>query len=696
MGFFECMIWNALEASILAVVLMIALKLWKASPPVRHILWLLVVVKLLVPPVALHSVCLSGACSRAVGIASSWTSGAGGESELLQNSSKPVVIPEKPSSSPSPALDLQEEVGAALFDREWPGGGGEAAGDVEALSNPPAPRETSSSWLFLTISSFQVILPLIWLAGSLLVFLRQGFRVAAFQVRLLRSSEPAPEDVILECNNLMRKFRIRRTPRLRVVDERVSPMIWPLGRPVILLSRELMGSLDRDCLQNVLAHELAHLKRRDHWTSWIELAAGCLYWWLPTFRVARRELRLSADESADSWAVWALGSRKTYAKSLLETVQLLAARSLPAPALGRSLSERQVIERRLIMIMRDPLHHRLSWPAIAGTALVGLLVLPAAPERLQAQGAGVSEVAIGEGTPAEMPAEISIAEVEGVGFGADEPAGERRALQPGSDAPQTPPNTERRLRALEEKMEMILKQLKAMDGKAKMDSLREDARDPFGGYYRLGRGGMESSGGRTGSSSRRRASGAAGSSVSDETAAGASTNTPSAPASRRFPSSGGRAVQQTGSSRSRFSLNGEFSDDLQDPNREELSPEQREEIDALNREFQEKMEKLRREHRNAIRKILDGPKFGAEVQAVKEEGKLVILSVGRDQNIRKGTMFNIYHDDILIAIGRVIRVYDDLAEATIDEVQEGERIQIGDRATINKVGRASDNRRTTR
>ena len=59
------MIWNALEASILALAVGFVIRIHKLSAPLRHVLWLMVVVKLLLPPVVAHSFGLSRGCAGA-------------------------------------------------------------------------------------------------------------------------------------------------------------------------------------------------------------------------------------------------------------------------------------------------------------------------------------------------------------------------------------------------------------------------------------------------------------------------------------------------------------------------------------------------------------------------------------------------------------------------------------------------------
>jgi myosin heavy subunit len=70
----------------------------------------------------------------------------------------------------------------------------------------------------------------------------------------------------------------------------------------------------------------------------------------------------------------------------------------------------------------------------------------------------------------------------------------------------------------------------------------------------------------------------------------------------------------------------------------------------------------------------------AVIQAVEQEKKLVVLSVGRDQKVQEGFKFTVYRGDRFVGKVQVVKVYEDLAGARILFTQENESIQIGDKA----------------
>jgi beta-lactamase regulating signal transducer with metallopeptidase domain len=114
-----------------------------------------------------------------------------------------------------------------------------------------------------------------------------------------------------ELNGLVRtlagRLGLKRCPSVWLVPGALAPMLWTVGRaPRLLLPTRLLERLDREQLQTLLVHELAHLWRRDHWVRFVELAALGLYWWHPVLWWARRELHEAEEQCCDAWVVWAL------------------------------------------------------------------------------------------------------------------------------------------------------------------------------------------------------------------------------------------------------------------------------------------------------------------------------------------------------------------------------------------------------
>jgi beta-lactamase regulating signal transducer with metallopeptidase domain len=507
-AFLGNLFWNAAEASVLAVAVAVACRVRRITAPARHLLWLLVIVKLLLPPIAVQPLGLSAGRVQATrSLASIFTAWiADRTSESMPESQAPNVV--VPSESPLlTAAELLSEIQHDLSVVK----GELAGGDVAAQTQPPeedaAPDATiapgsvpaqvsvtrfpdwrtwfgdlvGAGWLYRSLFG-------IWAIGAFgLASIRLRQTVAL--CRLLRAAEPASMKLRSRCSSLVQRLGLRRVPRLVMTSDMMTPTVCMWGAGTIILPARLARCGDGAAIESVLGHELAHLRRHDRWSCWLELAASLAYWWLPVFWWARRRLRAAADEAADAWAVTVVGCRQRYAAALLEVVELLAAERGAVPVFGPALGERDAIARRLTMIMREPLSHRLSWPARVGVALVGLLALPAAP-RTKAQEPPAPPAA---GAANELPAASRVGVPTDAEFDAvlsaleqpqDVPARGRAPIPPARFVPpvqanppgappavpappgqrdgRSRPDPDRRLQELEEKVERVLKMLETM------------------------------------------------------------------------------------------------------------------------------------------------------------------------------------------------------------------------------------------
>jgi hypothetical protein len=155
-------------------------------------------------------------------------------------------------------------------------------------------------------------------------------------------------------------------------------MLWALvGRPRLIIPHQLWKSLSERKRATLLAHELAHLRRGDHRVRIFELAVTALYWWNPVLWWARQALRDVEEQCCDAWVVWAFPeSAKSYAETLLETLDFLNQAELSEPLLASGFGRVQHLRRRLTMIMSGTTPRLVSaWGALGALSL-GVLLLP--------------------------------------------------------------------------------------------------------------------------------------------------------------------------------------------------------------------------------------------------------------------------------------------------------------------------------
>ena len=132
---------------------------------------------------------------------------------------------------------------------------------------------------------------------------------------------------------LMREGRITRPIHLSLSDRLTSPVA--LGSDEICLPSRALSELDPVRIESILAHELAHLVRRD--PSWLTAARviEALFFFQPLNILARRRMQESAEFASDAWASARVARPLDLAHCLARVAEwTIAAPRLPVPAMA--------------------------------------------------------------------------------------------------------------------------------------------------------------------------------------------------------------------------------------------------------------------------------------------------------------------------------------------------------------------------
>ena len=342
---------NALTAAVLALAVA-AIAHHLRRPAWTHALWMLVLVKLVTPPV--------------------WDLPLGIElpPELLGESES------GPPNSPFASADLA----AATDNAATAAAEGQAASPASAFLSASAWRETLRRWR----SSFEPrhwipVIVRLWIFGAVTWFVVKALRIGSF-CRFLRSAQPAPAELQLHADRLARQMGLRRSPPIWLLPGAVSPMLWGVGsRARLLFPEELLERLSSEAQGTLIVHELAHYRRGDHWVRGLELIIGGLFWWHPLVWIARQQIEIAEEECCDAWVVAQCQQPRCYAEALLETLDFLsgAPRLLPPAATG--IGQVPFLRRRLFAIMEGAVPKTISPIGRLLLAVVAAVLLPMRP-----------------------------------------------------------------------------------------------------------------------------------------------------------------------------------------------------------------------------------------------------------------------------------------------------------------------------
>jgi bla regulator protein BlaR1 len=335
MPMMHAMLGNAAVAAVLALLALAVGRVCR-SPAVRHILWVLVLLKLITPP--LFHVPLAV-------LPASWA---------------------EPPAKPSPF------VGCVL----------------QTLPSAPAPYESPARgkeyipawWERWGVAGADHWAFTVWVVGAAGWFIWQGRQIVRFRCWVARAEDAGPEVATAACR-IAKVLGVRRPPAVKAATGIGSPILWGWGRgTVVLFPRELLARLPPEARDTLLAHELAHFLRRDHWVRVLEFVATGLYWWHPAVWLARTRIEAAEEECCDAWVVGGLSaSPRRYAEALLATIDFIAELRQPCLPPGACPANRgaRLLHHRLTRIVHADRPRQLrGGVAVRVAAVATLLVQP--------------------------------------------------------------------------------------------------------------------------------------------------------------------------------------------------------------------------------------------------------------------------------------------------------------------------------
>ena len=320
---------NAVVSLTIAIVAFIVGKFAK-MPRLAHMLWLLVLIKLLMPSL--------------------------------------LTLPVLPETYPT-----SNAVQVAALNREM--------SKVGSKNTAPSQVIETSSSLFSKIFLADLArnyLPILWGFGILVVLGDSFIRVFRFNRLLKLSSETAPQTIYKTAKEVSDKISLRKLPLIRTTTAEISPMVWWIGGKVqIFIPHVLIAKLEPEKLRLVLAHELAHVRRRDYLVRWVEWSAAVLFWWNPVVWWAQRNLRANEEICCDALILSSLKpAPEEYAASLLSAVENFAEPAYRPPSMASEVNSGGYLIRRIHMILSNENNRTLSGKMQILVLFIAALVLP--------------------------------------------------------------------------------------------------------------------------------------------------------------------------------------------------------------------------------------------------------------------------------------------------------------------------------
>lgn len=219
-------------------------------------------------------------------------------------------------------------------------------------------------------------LALTWLCGFLAclsLWLVRWARIA----KQARRADPVTGGRELEALRRVEQTHGARGPlTLRITAGSLEPGVFGIFRPVLLWPAGISAHLDDEQMEAILAHEVAHVRRRDNLTAALNMLVQAVFWFHPLVWWLGARMVDERERACDEEVVTAGSNPEVYADGLLRACRFCVESPLACVA-GVTGAD---LKNRVVRIVTQPPARRLG-PAgklLLGTAAVAAVAVPMA------------------------------------------------------------------------------------------------------------------------------------------------------------------------------------------------------------------------------------------------------------------------------------------------------------------------------
>lgn len=301
------MFWQISLLIILISCIDILIRRW-AWPQVRYALWLLVLLKLVIPPTwSLPTSVVSYVQPQVSAIIQSRlkkperTTDSAQTTSLIPNTTFPITTPESSVSSST----SRERLDSSAF--------------VERSVKPIWQTYAMGIWLLGILGFLGVLI------GKMMLLRRWH------QLQKEKSIPQWFHELLVQTSM---QLKLQRLPAIVFSKQAKTPAVYGMFRPVLLLPAHYFDNLSQTEAEHVLLHELAHLKRGDLWLHGLCLFLQMIYWFNPLMIWVRKQMKHVREICCDLTVAHILRDKTIhYRQTLLNTARGLLTESVE-PGLG--------------------------------------------------------------------------------------------------------------------------------------------------------------------------------------------------------------------------------------------------------------------------------------------------------------------------------------------------------------------------
>ena len=225
----------------------------------------------------------------------------------------------------------------------------------EHISYPPTENAAESAPAANTPFKLDIkaVIIALWLAGAAFFLVTNLYKIAAYYRKIGKIKKESPV-YGARMETAKNELGIKKTIRVAESKYADMPLVFGTLRPVILFPEGFAETIGGKKLSYIMLHELCHVKRRDLLINHIWLLARALHWFNPLVHIAYKSYLDTVEEACDEMVINQLKNHEKYeySQSLLDVARI--ANGSRKPLLSVSLIRSNTAIRKRVMKMMHP------------------------------------------------------------------------------------------------------------------------------------------------------------------------------------------------------------------------------------------------------------------------------------------------------------------------------------------------------
>ena len=249
-----------------------------------------------------------------------------------------------------------------------------------------------------------------WLVGVFVLSIR--LLLGLIGVSRLRKSAQRPPVWLQELSDEIAKMMSVSSPAVALSCRISEAVAVGFVKPMVLLPLSWVTELPADMLEAIIAHEMAHIRRRDLWVNLIQRVAETLLFYHPAVWWISNRVRVERELCCDAMVIDQTRNPLRYAETL-ELAGRLSATSKPPSVAVTSVGSKQVLLQRVASVLHPPNERKRNRPTwLAG--LIPLMAIAAALLSIIPAGPGEHKAVAATDTEEKSELAVSVADANQV------------------------------------------------------------------------------------------------------------------------------------------------------------------------------------------------------------------------------------------------------------------------------------------